>query len=68
MHGWFDNDKQTPSRDEAVSFSPAARVYWLNFNLLEKKHGVIYQKHVSSNSSQTSHQMLVPQILRKKKL
>jgi hypothetical protein len=65
VHKWFDNDKQKPSRDEAASFSPALRLYWLNFNLLEKRNGVLFQKHVLSKSSEISYQLLVPKILRK---
>jgi len=41
-------------------------VYWLNFNLLERRHGVLYQKHLSSDPSSTTYQLLVPKILRKK--
>ena len=36
VHEWFDCNI-TPCRDEAASFSPALRKYWLNFNLLERK-------------------------------
>jgi hypothetical protein len=65
VHTWFDNDKQQPSRDEAASFSPALRLYWLNFNLLEKRNGVLFQKHILSKSSEISYQLLVPKIRRK---
>lgn len=64
LHEWLDNNTQ-PSRDQAASFSPAVRVYWLNFNLLERRHVVLYQKHLSSDPSSTTYQLLFPKILRK---
>ena len=43
VHSWFDNQIK-PDRDTAASFSPSVRLYWLNFDQLEKRHGVFFSK------------------------
>jgi len=63
IHQWMDSQK-IPNRDDIVSLSPSTRKYWLNFNLIERKNGVLYQKRLSLNSD-VSYQLLVPKILRK---
>lgn len=63
VHEWMD--KTLPARDEVVSLSPASRKYWLNFNNLERKNGVLYQKQVQAKPSDEYFQLLVPKVLRK---
>ncbi|CAC5372988.1 unnamed protein product [Mytilus coruscus] len=48
IHQWTDNNI-LPKRDEAMANSPSVRKYWLNFNLLHKEHGVLYQKRLLPN-------------------
>lgn len=63
IHQWMDSQK-IPNIDDIVSLSPSTRKYWLNFNLIERKNGVLYQEMLSLNSD-VSYQLLVPNILRK---
>lgn len=63
IHQWTDN-KIVPKRDEVLANSPSVRKYWLNFNLLHKENGVLYQKRLLPNDG-ISYQLLVPEILRK---
>ena len=66
VHSCFDNQIK-PDRDTAASFSPSVRLYWLNFDQLEKRHGVFFQKYLYKNDT-IFYQMLIPKILRKEVL
>ena len=66
MFSWFDNQIK-PDRDTAASFSPSVRLYWLNFDQLEKRHGVLFQKYLYKNDT-IFYQMLISKILRKEVL
>ena len=43
LHIWIDENKK-PNRDEIASLKPALRKYWLNWDNITKKGGVLYQK------------------------
>jgi len=67
LHQWFDDGK-VPDRDFCASLSPATRRYWLNWDNLVRKDGVIYQKWKNNTNNQEHFQLLVPFILRKEVL
>jgi hypothetical protein len=52
-----------PDRDQVAQYSPAVRKYWLNFNLVVKVEGVLYQKIIDPIRG-AKYQLLVPKVLR----
>ena len=63
VHRWMDLGRR-PSRDEAVSLSPAARSYWLNLENLRRVDGVLYLNWVSNQGLPDRLRLLVPRHLR----
>lgn len=62
LHEWKDSGT-CPGREQITQNSPAVRKYWLNFNLIARVEGVLYQKIVGPGN-ETKYQLLVPRILR----
>ena len=61
---WKENmDK--PKCDDVIQLSPATRHYWLTWDSLELKEGVLYRKFSSKNGLSHLSQFIVPQSLKK---
>ena len=62
LHQWKE-DGCIPSRDEAAKLSPAVRKFWLNWPMIVEKNGVLYQRNIHEDNTETL-QLLVPRCLR----
>ncbi len=65
---WFGED-ELPSRDRVDQYSPAVRSYYLNWDTLKRKNGVIYRKwYPDEEKKPVQIQLLVPKVLRQEVL
>ena len=65
LHIWID-ENQKPNRDEIASLKPALRKYWLNWDNITKKDGVLYQKwYFPDVEKAPCLQFLVPKVLQR---
>lgn len=48
LHEWADSNS-VPIRDEVAALNPEVRKYWLNWENITRKNGILYQKRVSAN-------------------
>ena len=65
LHDRFDNGTR-PSRKEAAALSPATRKYWLNWENISRKKGILYQNWISTNKKIPDVvQVLIPHVLKR---
>lgn len=62
LYQWLEQEK-LPSRDEVAQFSPAVRNFWLNWDSITLKDGILYRKLTLADKKEVQ-QLLVPKILR----
>lgn len=62
LYQWLEQEK-LPSRDEVAQFSPAVRNFWLNWDSITLKDGILYRKLTLVDNKEVQ-QLLVPKILR----
>ena len=67
LHQWIEN-KSRPTRDDIAKYSPATRKYLLNWENIEQRNGILYQKILNQENNLEKLQMLVPKVLRKEVL
>ena len=68
LHIWKENNTK-PDRDEAAGLKPALRKYWLNWDNLVWKEGVLYKMwHFPDERKSPSLQLLVPKVLQREVL
>ena len=68
LFSWKKSNGARPERDQVASESPSVRQYWLMWDQIILKSGVLYKKWVTSDGSKPKLQLLVPLSLRKQVL
>lgn len=63
LHQW-KRAGDIPNRESCASLSPGVRRYWLNWQNIVLKDGVLFQKWINEKNKQNHLQLIVPSILK----